>query len=391
MPVTNNTCNATMIRKLLACTLLLILLTSSLASPANLVDSTKLERRMLAALGLRERPRPKSSVQVPQYMLDLYEQVEKTKQLSDSPRCHFVDNNIPGNIVRSFPNRGSTLKLSGNARREICVQRKLFYNVSTIPPEEKVHSAEIRLDFSRGFESWAVKNNGISYAVKLYQILDRENVGNTSSYSAASGNLKLLASRELPQNKRSLKPYNLASAVRVWRLNPALNHGILLTLEVVRGVVDNTVVRRQGECPDIATSQAILVVISEDDTQCEYRTKRDNSGRRKKAETSEICTRHPFYVSFKEVGWQEWIIAPSGYEAFYCHGDCPFPLSERLNGTNHAIIQTLVNSIDPNKVKSKACCAPTKLSAISMLYFDNDDNVILRQYEDMIVEACGCL
>ena len=54
-----------------------------------------------------------------------------------------------------------------------------------------------------------------------------------------------------------------------------------------------------------------------------------------------------------------------------------------------AIIQTLVNSMDPSSVP-KVCCAPTKLSAISMLYFDNDENVVLRQYEDMVVEACGC-
>ena len=36
------------------------------------------------------------------------------------------------------------------------------------------------------------------------------------------------------------------------------------------------------------------------------------------------------------------------------------------------------------------CCVPTALSAISLLYVDDDDKVVLRNYRDMVVEACGC-
>ena len=38
----------------------------------------------------------------------------------------------------------------------------------------------------------------------------------------------------------------------------------------------------------------------------------------------------------------------------------------------------------------KAMCAPTELSAISVLYFDDDQNVILKKYKNMVVRACGC-
>eukprot|EP00058_Branchiostoma_floridae_P011371 XP_002596859.1 hypothetical protein BRAFLDRAFT_237533 [Branchiostoma floridae] len=106
-------------------------------------------------------------------------------------------------------------------------------------------------------------------------------------------------------------------------------------------------------------------------------------------EQLEVCRRLHLYVDFREVGWQDWIIAPPGYHAYYCAGDCPFPLNEKLNGTNHAIIQTLVNTVAPAAVP-RPCCAPTALSAISMLYFDESGNVVLRQYEDMVVEGCGC-
>ena len=35
----------------------------------------------------------------------------------------------------------------------------------------------------------------------------------------------------------------------------------------------------------------------------------------------------------------------------------------------------------------KPCCAPTKLNAISVLYFDDNTNVILKKYRNMVVRG----
>uniref|UniRef100_A0A3B3DKQ6 TGF-beta family profile domain-containing protein n=1 Tax=Oryzias melastigma TaxID=30732 RepID=A0A3B3DKQ6_ORYME len=101
------------------------------------------------------------------------------------------------------------------------------------------------------------------------------------------------------------------------------------------------------------------------------------------------CRKHELYVSFRELGWQDWIIAPDGYAANYCDGECSFPLNAHMNATNHAIVQTLVHLMNPENVP-KPCCAPTKLHAISVLYFDDNSNVILKKYKNMVVRACGC-
>lgn len=45
--------------------------------------------------------------------------------------------------------------------------------------------------------------------------------------------------------------------------------------------------------------------------------------------------------------WQDWIIAPEGYAAYYCEGECAFPLNSYMNATNHAIVQTLVSGAHP--------------------------------------------
>lgn len=44
---------------------------------------------------------------------------------------------------------------------------------------------------------------------------------------------------------------------------------------------------------------------------------------------------------------KDWIIAPKGYAANYCDGECSFPLNAHMNATNHAIVQTLVSSRGP--------------------------------------------
>lgn len=47
---------------------------------------------------------------------------------------------------------------------------------------------------------------------------------------------------------------------------------------------------------------------------------------------------------------QDWIIAPEGYAANYCDGECSFPLNAHMNATNHAIVQTLVQATHAPRV-----------------------------------------
>ena len=121
--------------------------------------------------------------------------------------------------------------------------------------------------------------------------------------------------------------------------------------------------------------------------------KRDtaNSSRKKRRRKKKHrpCARHSLYVDFSDVGWNDWIVAPHGYDAFYCQGQCLFPLAEHLNATNHAIVQTLANSVNAMLVP-RTCCVPTQLSSISMLYVDKHDLVVLKSYPSMVVDACGC-
>ncbi|XP_010874932.2 bone morphogenetic protein 10 [Esox lucius] len=102
------------------------------------------------------------------------------------------------------------------------------------------------------------------------------------------------------------------------------------------------------------------------------------------------CKKQSLYVEFKDIGWDSWILAPAGYEAFECSGVCTYPLTKHVTPTKHAIVQTLVSMKSPQRV-SRACCVPTKLDPISLLYLD-DTGVVTYKYkfEGMVVAECGC-
>lgn len=116
----------------------------------------------------------------------------------------------------------------------------------------------------------------------------------------------------------------------------------------------------------------------------------DTASRIRRNAKGNQCKRSSLYVNFKDIGWDSWILEPQGYEAYECTGVCTYPLTKHVTPTKHAIVQTLISLKNPKAV-SRACCVPTKLDPISLLYLD-DAGVVTYQYkfEGMVVAECGC-
>ncbi|XP_054979489.1 inhibin beta A chain [Sorex araneus] len=106
-----------------------------------------------------------------------------------------------------------------------------------------------------------------------------------------------------------------------------------------------------------------------------------------------ICCKKQFYVSFKDIGWNDWIIAPSGYHANYCEGECPSHIAG-TSGSSLSFHSTVINHYRMRGhspfANLKSCCVPTKLRPMSMLYYDDGQNIIKKDIQNMIVEECGC-
>ncbi|XP_001603269.2 bone morphogenetic protein 7 [Nasonia vitripennis] len=108
-----------------------------------------------------------------------------------------------------------------------------------------------------------------------------------------------------------------------------------------------------------------------------------------KKPSSGQCLLHTLYVRFRELEFDRMIVAPDGYDAQFCAGECHFPLSDHHNATNHAIIQTLVHFLQPGRVP-QACCVPTQLDPMTVIYSRDGRNHVLKRYHNMIIRGCGC-
>ncbi|KAK1151302.1 inhibin beta B chain-like [Acipenser oxyrinchus oxyrinchus] len=104
-----------------------------------------------------------------------------------------------------------------------------------------------------------------------------------------------------------------------------------------------------------------------------------------------LCCKKDIYVSFRDIGWQDWIIAPDGYHMNYCMGLCRehFAGAPGIAASFHAAV---FNQLKANGIHSavSSCCVPTQRRPLSMLYFDASHNIVKTDIPDMIVEACGC-
>lgn len=52
-----------------------------------------------------------------------------------------------------------------------------------------------------------------------------------------------------------------------------------------------------------------------------------------------LCRRVDMWVDFDHIGWDEWIVHPKRFNAYRCEGECPTPLDETFNPTNHAYMK----------------------------------------------------
>ncbi|XP_065703014.1 bone morphogenetic protein 15 [Patagioenas fasciata] len=101
------------------------------------------------------------------------------------------------------------------------------------------------------------------------------------------------------------------------------------------------------------------------------------------------CSLRPFPVSFAQLGWDHWIIAPHRYNPRYCKGACPRLLRYDYHAPNHAVVQSFVHQLVDANVP-RPSCVPYRYSPISVLMIERDGGILYKEYENMIAESCTC-
>ncbi|XP_072263173.1 protein DVR-1-like [Pyxicephalus adspersus] len=339
-------------------------------------EESVVENLFLNSLGFTSKPNPVSPPSVPPAIWKIYNQrmgPSETEEIADF--CFVEEFNVSGSVIRVFPDLGRFVILPPSNSSIVCLEKRLYFNISIMELEEEVTMGRLEVQFSQN------TYYGQIFDLRLYRIMKLSLRG--TEYQET--NRKLLTAQTFRLLHKSLY-FNLTEVCQSWR-DPHKNLGLALVISSRKE--GSSLDDPSDECQGIQTFlDTALLIVGLNPLQCNTPRKKRSYSKVPSA-SMDICQIRSLYIEFKEFGWQEWVIAPKGYMANYCHGACPYPLTEVLNGSNHAILQTLIHSIDPHEVPLP-CCVPIRFSPISMLYYDNSDNVVLKHYENMVVDECGC-
>ncbi|XP_054576594.1 bone morphogenetic protein 8B [Eptesicus fuscus] len=360
-----------------------------------------LQREILAVLGLPGRPRPRAPpaaarlpASAPLFMLDLYHAMAGDDDDDGGPRERRLGR---ADLVMSFVNMVELDRSPGHQEPH---WKEFRFDLTQIPAGEAVTAAEFRI---YKLPSTHLLNRTLH--VSMFEVV-RERANRESD-------LFFLDLQTLRAEDEGWLVLDVTAASDHWLLNRSKDLGLRLYMETEDGrSVDPGLAGLLGRRAPRAKQPFMVTFFRASPSPSPIRAPRAVRPLRRRLlkKTNElpqpnklpgifdgahgshgrqVCRRHELYVSFQDLGWLDWVIAPQGYSAYYCEGECSFPLDSCMNATNHAIVQSLVHLMKPDAVP-KACCAPTKLSATSVLYYDSSNNVILRKHRNMVVKACGC-
>lgn len=377
-------------------------------------ERREMQREILSILGLPHRPRPylhEKKTSAPIFMMNLYNSISINEERKDNFQyfnfftkydpslVHLHENHFlaDADFVMSFVN----LMENDTKFCHQCYSKEFRFDLADVPVGEQMMAAELRIYKDP-------TNHNETYRISIYQVL-REHTSRL---------LKLDSQLIQPGEESGWLTFDITASSNDWVVNPQNNLGLQMRIETLGrksvkpqsvGLVDRSGPQekqpfmvaffktatihlrnirsvsskhRNQDKKAVKEKNVPLVNI----TESFMGSSPSNSGHRF---LKQACKKHELYVSFRDLGWQDWIIAPEGYAAYYCEGECAFPLNSYMNATNHAIVQTLVHFINPETVP-KPCCVPKELQGISVLYFDDSSNVILKKYRNMVVGSCGC-
>ncbi|NXU27482.1 BMP2B protein, partial [Thalassarche chlororhynchos] len=275
-------------------------------------------------------------------------------------------------------------------------QYHFYFDISAMEKGEQMLKAELRVFKLK--RTHASRRSEVKHfcKVEVYELLES---------GSKPQKKRLIASRLLSLYTEGWEVFNVTQTVSKWVGNSSSNHGFLITTtHVFDNRIEHNLVKfakSQGALQESRNALLVLFTNSNKRRSSSFvpssTSNNASMSRRRRAAAipsakSQVtaCHRRELYVDFRAIGWSGWIIYPSGYNAFYCRGSCLFPLGESLNATNHATVQSIVHTLKLSQDVSTPCCVPDELKSLNLLYFDDKENVVLKNYKDMVATRCGC-
>ena len=260
--------------------------------------------------------------------------------------------------------------------------------------ELRISNAKLRVNFAK------VKPENLKdkftvdrvLRVNVYQILSFQN---SKEYTRT-----LLDSKLISLLEPSVESFEVAKAIESWVNNNQSNFGLELSADSqnINELVEvdftdssehvETAVATLNNTVPVQFSPTLDVYAHEKDIlkRVKRNSRRNRRGDCRRRDGEARCCRYPIRISFADIGWDDWIIAPHEYKGYYCSGSCPYryKVANTFSG-----IKALLHLNNPERVPSP-CCVATKLSPFTILHYDDDGSYHFTDHKDLVVQQCKC-
>ncbi|KAM8795070.1 growth/differentiation factor 15 [Eudromia elegans] len=97
------------------------------------------------------------------------------------------------------------------------------------------------------------------------------------------------------------------------------------------------------------------------------------------------CCLRSLKVSFQDIGWADWVVAPKSYYMRFCQGSCPHNYRA---ASMHAQVQARVHALA--RGAPAPCCVPAAYEPMVLMHYDAQGRLVSTVFEDMLVTKCHC-
>ncbi|KAL3831258.1 hypothetical protein ACJMK2_023032 [Sinanodonta woodiana] len=293
----------------------------------------------------------------------LYRLIEQFEMQSDSPYAieeeYYDDDDYYGNVERAY-----SIAQIPPGELEAPTPDSVYFEISPSVSSRKVQNATLWIYLlpHRGKPKQPIE-------LFIYKLIPPKNKGDKVIRSPI---------RYKKVNSYGWHEFEVGHIVHHWLRHPDLNYGLYLQAIDKRG---KAIIVTPGNAED--ESYIPMLEMKTVDFHS-HRVKRSYPMICTEEEKIETCCRYPLTVDFVRFGW-DWVIAPTGYVANYCTGDCQY------RHQDSSVFAWVVQQGPKGNIEGGGpCCTPVKMAPLALLYFDHSHTVLYTYMQRMIVLRCGC-